>query len=209
MNIGLVVARYQEDLSWINELQEINSDLNVYIYNKHPSPIHHVKGPYRYEYRGGIGGNEAETYLYHIERQSDGEDSWYKAIDTLDDVTLFVQGNPFDHVRKQQLIDIISGAIQVKDFTWLAYHILDCKVANDCHHRDLPISEFYTDLLGGSIAGDFNFGVGGQFAVSKNLILSNNPSRYIQARELILGKFLFNEPWCILERLWDQVFDKT
>jgi hypothetical protein len=202
VSTGLVVARYQEDLSWINELQEINPDLNVYIYNKHPSPIQHVKGPYRYEYRGGIGGNEAETYLYHLMSALNMSNSLY-----LDDMTLFVQGNPFDHVRKQQLIDVITNddSIKGKDFIWLAYHILDCKVSNDCHHRGLPISEFYTDLFGDTIAPHFNFGVGGQFAVTRRAVTRTSTARYFYAHDLILGKFLFNEPWCILERIWDQV----
>lgn len=190
MTIGLVVARYTEDVSWINEIQ--TTDMNVYIYNKSYTPVDGVFGPYRYEWRENIG-NEAETYLWHM----------IYNYDHLDNVTLFVQGRPYDHVRKDQLQYVINNGIT--SFEWLAYHMLDCKVANECHHRGLPISEFYTDIFERSIAPTFNFGVGGQFAATRELIRSQDIARYTFIRDMVLTKYRNHEPWCILERIWDQV----
>ncbi len=193
-SVGLVVARYNEDLSWINEAQAQNAELNVYIYNKHPSPIEHVVGPYHYEYRPNVG-NEAETYLYHIIRTY----GWS------DDVLLFVQGRPYDHVYKEQLYSIIRDPEQVHDFTWLAYHKLNCNIEDECHHHALPIAPFYRDLMGRDIRSGFEFGVGGQFAVTYAAIVDTDINRYKRARDLVLGEYRTNEPWCILERTWDKV----
>lgn len=84
--IDIVVARYKENLEWIND---IDIDINVIIYNKGTAisesdfsrsvTILHVSNI----------GRESETYLRHI----------IKNYDTLADYTMFLQGDPFAHTN--------------------------------------------------------------------------------------------------------------
>lgn len=194
MNVGLVVARYREDVSWLNEFTDMYKNLYVYVYNKYPEPIIGAKR-YYYEFRENVG-NEAETYLSHMIR-------YYRT--NRDDITLYVQGNPFDHVRKDQLHEVISNPDRVDTFQWLASHILDCRVANECHHHALPITEFYQDIFNKQVPELFHFGVGGQFVIHSSILDTVPLDRLYLARELILTTYRNNEPWCILERLWNQL----
>lgn len=193
MTVGLVVARYKEDLTWINEFTDRYGDqLNVYIYNKYPSPIEHVKGPYRYEFRENVG-NEAETYITHMLNQ-------YK-----DEATFFVQGKPFDHVRKDQMFELMDNPSRIT-FEWLAFHHLPCEpMKNGCHHPELRFQEFYNDIFGKNIPDYFSFGVGGQFAISSEIMQHINVDRLSTVRNLVITKYADNWPWCFLERVWDQV----
>jgi len=198
VSVGLVVARYNEDISWLNEVYAQNNALKIYVYNKGNTSVDGVYVPVEMHDRLNIG-NEAETYLWHMLRMN-------HRLDTDNDaVTLFVQGNPYDHVRKEHLYRIIRQPHTVESFEWLAYHILDCKVANDCHHRGLLISSFYKELLHHEIAQDFTFGVGGMFAARDHIILAAGTDRLTQAREMVIGTYKDDEPWCILERIWDKV----
>ncbi len=199
-DVGLVVARYNEDLTWINDAQQQNPAMNVYIYNKSNTPVEGVYGPYMYQWLPNQG-NEAETYLYHMIQIALRKGSDY------DGVTLFVQGRPYDHVFQEHLYRLIRNPELVRDFEWLAYHKLDCKVSNQCHHGGLPIAPFYKDLMGKDIEDYFHFGVGGMFAVDRDIIWNVGLERLERARELVLTTYRSNEPWCILERTWDQVLD--
>lgn len=71
MPIEFVIAKYKEDMSWTKDL----APHIVTIYDKSTGELPNV-------------GREAHTYLYHI----------VKNYDKLNDVTVFLQGNPFDHV---------------------------------------------------------------------------------------------------------------
>jgi len=197
-SVGLVVARYNESLTWLNELYEQNSAVKIYVYNKGNTDIEQVYAPIEQHDRLNVG-NEAETYLWHMLRMA------HRLNAENDAVTLFVQGNPYDHVHKEHLYRIIHQPDTVKDFEWLAYHILDCKVKNECHHRGLPITEFYHELLQHDIPQDFLFGVGGMFAARDTLILNAGVDRLTRARDLVIGTYKDDEPWCILERIWDKV----
>ena len=75
--VNFVIAKYKEDINWIKKLKH-----KVTIYDKSDFPV-----------EGSIKlknvGREGETFLYHI----------VKNYDNLDDVTVFLQGNPFEHVQ--------------------------------------------------------------------------------------------------------------
>jgi hypothetical protein len=77
--MDLVVAAYQEDLSW---LTQVPKHWNACVYSKDQ------------EYDGAIVlpnvGREAHTHLFHI----------IAHYDSLPDLTAFVQGEPFEHTPK-------------------------------------------------------------------------------------------------------------
>jgi hypothetical protein len=194
-SVGLVVARYNEDFDWIYDAQAQNPEMNIYVYNKGEAMQNLRPGIFWIKRRAG--GNEAETYLTHM------IDSLM--FDSLDDVTLFVQARPYDHVRQDHLYRIIRNPETVQSFEWLAFHHLDCRVANECHHGGLPISRFYQEVMGKQISDLFHFGVGGMFAIRKEHIIAVGIDHLRKLREMILTDYKDDMPWCILERTWDQV----
>lgn len=75
--VNFVVAKYNEDVEWCKGLNH-----KVTIYDKSKNPI-----------EGSIKlknvGREGETFLYHIVNN----------YHNLDEVTVFLQGNPFEHLQ--------------------------------------------------------------------------------------------------------------
>jgi hypothetical protein len=79
--VKIVVAKYNENLDWIKKVTH-----NVTIYDKSENPIE-VEGKEVLPLKNV--GREGETFLYHIVHN----------YDNLDDVTIFLQGNPFEHLQ--------------------------------------------------------------------------------------------------------------
>ena len=78
MSIELIIARYNEELSWV---KNVPSNIKVTIYNKGKNNISNsfIKLP--------NVGRESNTYLEHI----------MKNYDNLANITIFCQGDPFEH----------------------------------------------------------------------------------------------------------------
>jgi len=74
LKLDLIVARYKEDVAWTKEASDMG--YNVIVYNK-----------FEGENLLPNVGRESHTYLHHI------IENW----DNLADITVFVQGNPFEH----------------------------------------------------------------------------------------------------------------
>lgn len=76
--VKVVVSKYNENVEWIKKLNHPHV-----IYDKSSNPV-----------AGSIPlenvGREAETFLHHI----------ISNYDNLDDVTVFLQGNPFEHLQR-------------------------------------------------------------------------------------------------------------
>jgi len=74
--VNIVIAKYKEDIEWTKKINH-----KVTIYDKSENPV-----------EGSIKlknvGREGETFLYHIVNN----------YHNLDDVTVFLQANPFDHI---------------------------------------------------------------------------------------------------------------
>jgi len=75
--VNIVVSKYNENIEWTKKINH-----KVTIYDKSENPV-----------QGSIKlknvGREGETFLYHIVNN----------YDNLDDVTVFLQGNPFEHLQ--------------------------------------------------------------------------------------------------------------
>jgi hypothetical protein len=165
--MNIVVARYNENLDWTNELK------NVIVYNK------------------GIPLNiQNELFLPNVGREGH---TYYTYIcdnyDNLGDYTMFLQGNPFEY----QPPDIMSKIIQYNnlefdlslDFIFLS-NIADCNLSGCPHHRGLPLKEVYEKLFKEYKEElPFNFGVGAQFIVSKKSILKRPKTFYEEIVKLL------------------------
>jgi len=167
----IIVARYNENIQWTTNFS------NVIIYNK---------GNKLNEFYNEIlldnVGRECHTYYKYI------YDNYYN----LDDYTVFLQGNPFDHSPNliNNLNSIINNSSYSNDFYFLSKKILNTNL-NDCpHHKGLPLMKVYNYLFNDEKYKllpnfTFKFGGGGQFIVSKIIILKRPREFYLKIVKLL------------------------
>lgn len=172
-----IIARYNEDTSWIKHLP-----CEFTIYNKgEPIDLPNIVRP-------NIG-REAETYLWHIINQ----------YHNLDDYNIFLQGNPFSHYPI--FPEVVKNAnIFKQDFAFL------CRWVGSCHRNDNPDLNIgmYSDKIFKDKLRIFTVGWGAQFVVSKEYICSRPVNFYKRIHRMCLNVEKF--PW-VLERLWLIIFD--
>ena len=61
MDYHIIVAKYKEDISWLEEMDKSH----IYLYDKGSTENNLLQGFAHYEQRPNVG-RESETYLYHI-----------------------------------------------------------------------------------------------------------------------------------------------
>jgi hypothetical protein len=88
--MDLVIARYNENIDWLNSLCQKKLVNRIFIYNKGNDikPPQYNNIPILIESRPNEG-RDPETYFYHI----------LKYYDNIKDHILFSQANPFDHIK--------------------------------------------------------------------------------------------------------------
>jgi len=172
----IIVSRFNEDISWTFPFK------NVIIYNiGQPlsssllhKPIIEIPLP--------NVGREGHTYYKYI----------YDNYDTLDDYTIFLQGNPFDHspniiknlLKIQQ--DYENNQFSPIDFSYLSEKIIHCNLTGCHHHRGIPLIPIYEYLFNERKTNlDFSFGAGAQFMVSRENILSRPKEFYLKIIKLL------------------------
>jgi Protein of unknown function (DUF3431) len=155
----VIVSRYNEDVSWTKLFK------NVVIYNK-GEPL---EGDYNQIMLENVG-REGHTYYKHI------VDNYEK----LDDFTVFLQGNPFDH--SPNLFEELSLLTSSIDFYFLSNLIFltntnrqksyyeQCERIEDTFEKVFNVKADNNKLL---------FGSGAQFVVSRELIL-NRPKEFYE-----------------------------
>jgi len=177
----LVISRYQEDLGW-----EENYD--TIIYNKGKSIMGTISLPNL--------GREGHTYIYHI----------LSNYENLDDYTVFLQGNPFDH--SQDLFYKLKEFEELQnkpDFFHLCKEILmDDGKGKPNHWVDIPVSYYYNDLFK-IPRTEFIYGSGAQFIVSKERILSRPKSFYSNIMKHLETHINPTSVYCY-ERMWQYIF---
>ena len=195
--IELVVARYEEDVSWLGIIPE---SIRVVIYNKGGGMI-----PRRSDAIPLPNiGREADTYLQHIIR----------CYDNPAEVTVFCQGKPFDHAPDfhRVLRDLASGTRILRDFRWYGFLIdtddkrgrrLFVPWSKNPQGMELPLEEFYKALFNEESPESFTFYPGAQFAVTADCLRQRPRTFYEKA--LALVERIELAPHC-LERIWDRVF---
>ena len=177
----LVISRYKEDLGW-------EENYNSIIYNKGdllPNTISLANV-----------GREGHTYIYHI----------LSNYEKLDDYTVFLQGNPFDH--SHDLFNKLNDFEELQDkpdFVQLCHEMLTDDVKGKPHHWvDIPVDYYYNNLFK-IPRTKFIYGSGAQFIVSKERILSRPKSFY---RKIINDLEKDINPLCgyCYERMWQHIF---
>lgn len=191
--LELVVARHTEDLAW---LRRVPREFIVSIYNKGPDVPDTIPLPNT--------GREAQTYLHHLAERHD----------TLADITIFVQGHPFDHAPDlhKTLRALADGSILIPDFHWLGFLAdtddsrglrLFVPWSKNLDRAELPLDEFHQQIFGTPGPDTYRFFVGAQFIVTRDTARRRDRTFYERARHLASTMPL--APHCF-ERCWDRIF---
>lgn len=167
IRITIIVARYNENVEWTKQFP------NVIIYNKGD------KLP------DGDGYNEIA--LNNVGREGHTYYTYICDYDDLNDYTVFLQGNPFDHSPHiiDNLTNLINGEMNIS-FAFLSEWILPCNL--NCRAFGLSIKDTYEKIFGTTkIERDYEFifGAGAQFIVSKEQILKRPKCFYSRIVELL------------------------
>lgn len=191
-SLSVVVARYDEDLTWLKPILPM-----CYIYNKGQPlhdhgfniiPMHNI-------------GREADTYLNYI----------INNYDSLPDYVFFTQGHVGDHVQDVKEIYIIINALLNADITTQYYNFATMKnhrlwkIDNfyDGFHPELPLRDVWKKLFdadGTTLLCNYN----AVFIASKERIQFHSKAFY--QRALQLNNANANGPY-VMERLWRTIFD--
>lgn len=191
--LELVVARYGEDLAW---LKRVPRGFRVTIYDKGDGPSGGEQLPNQ--------GREAHTYLHHLTER----------YDEIADLTVFVQGHPFDHAPDLHKIlkAYADGSDYVSDFHWLGFladtddalgRRLFVPWSKNPERHELQLEKFHRELFGSPGPEAYRFFVGAQFAVTRAAAQRRSRAFYEKAAELSVH--FPQAPHCF-ERCWDRVF---
>lgn len=204
MTVGLVVARYREDVGW---LRNVPKSLRISLYDKGEEPVPAGSfGPARHERLENVG-REAHTYVHHILSR------W----DDLDELTVFVQGRPFDHCSDlhptlRALAAAPTDIVPDSGFRWLGFLIdtddprgrrLYVPWSKNPERKELAVDEFWGALFGTDVPEWFRFYGGGQFIVRRDLILRRGRPFWERAMAIAVD---FPDAAHCFERTWDHVF---
>lgn len=165
----IIVARYYENIEWTKRFE------NVIIYNK-GEPLN-----YPNEILLSNVGREGHTYYRYI----------YDNYDSLDDYTIFLQGNPFDH--SPNIIETLNTLIEnhkndtlKESFCNISERIVDCNINGCRYHPGLPLKEIYEYIFNERKDNlTFTFGAGAQFMVSREQILRRPKEFYMKIIKIL------------------------
>jgi hypothetical protein len=179
----VVIAHYNEDLSWVTGL----------------------KYPFTIVSRNGIPkdvapnkGNEASVFLDYI----------IKNYDTLDDYTFFVHGHRSSWHHAEPMDEKINRTVCSRPYFGLndipAYRIMDCPSTTQQLASGYPPLE---RLLGPIDMNRISFRMGGQFYVHRDAVHSRSLDTYKALYDYIMGNVGCAQTDGILfERLWHFIF---
>jgi hypothetical protein len=170
----VVVARFSEDLSWSDKLS-----VPVTIYDKSKD-------------RPNVG-REAETFAYHV----------IMRYDSLANTTVFLQGNPTDHIEmplEDAIKRINAGAIGEGG---LGKRLVADDHGNP-HHHGLPVGQTFAELFADEAKPNgFAFYAGAQYIVSASSIKKRTHAWWKRLHRVLETEEVC--PWT-MERLWMYAF---
>lgn len=174
----LVVAKYKEDISWVNELKN-HFDIVVYNKDNHldPNDLNFERKEY---YIDGIKwidlpniGREAQTYLFHI----------IENFNNLHELEVFTQGNPFDH--SPHFIQTLLNLDPAKYYqnlcneraTQIRSDFIQCE-SNLVYFYYGTVNTLHRELFQEDVPERYEIGIRGMFSANKNAIRDNDIEIY-------------------------------
>jgi len=191
MKLHVVVARYKEDVSWIEGLRALRPDTVFTVYNKHSGDnlLPNV-------------GREAHTYVHHILADYDDPADHY----------LFLQGSPFDHLSDRDAIARIirdyDSRHSTSDYIPMKSEIFDDLngYPHSCRKGGIPVGALYEALFGeGTSPQVFEFSPGACFLVRGSLLRRLTREQWADLHARLSKNVKAVEAYC-LERLWKTFF---
>jgi hypothetical protein len=205
----VVVARYNEDLSWI-EKEFPNDKITIYNKGKNDISVHSGVTIKKLE---NIG-RESHTYINYI----------IENYDNLPDRVLFLQGNPFTHmnftfkplsvykkIKQSNCKNIVAKGCFFTNTGKQRNILIDLKQTRwqDTVYKNLDFADFkdqYVDI--DSFAEEYFFtNLEANFAVDKCRIIARPKKYYINLISLLDNNAPIEGHY--LERLWDIVFSQV
>lgn len=181
--IEFVVAKYNEDVAWIKNLD--TTKFRITVYDKSAN--------------GNLPnfGREAHTYLHHI----------IKRYNNLADVTVFVQGNPFDHVSVSR--DELIRSINTHSYDMTEPFFNTRRI----HEHTRLCNRTVKYLFGKNLNQDIYFTDGAQWIVKKENIINKPLEFWLRIYNDVARVQTTNwedvvNPWT-LEGVWQFLFDYT
>ena len=206
--VKLIIARFRENVTWADEL---GYDYVLYDKGGNNDPTARILPNI---------GREAHSYLTHIIRE----------YDQLDDMNVFLQGDPFDHIDDQgratvsRLRGQIEEAVERKiPFKGLAWFKLKCDSLGRPHDlrkpenrgrwagwgKDIPLGEVFQRLFGVPMPEQIIVRAPtGNFCVTGERIRTRPKAFYEFALRMVEADPQDeNNTGHALERLWQHVFN--
>ena len=168
-NIEIVVARYNEDVAWTKQYP------NVVIYNKGDDDLDDT---YPNVKNLKNVGREGHTYYTHI----------YENYYNLSDYTIFLQGNPDDHVTNviEKINRFYDDDFLEIDVEYLGRDNYKYKLSGDSMFKDVPLKKIYSKLFGKAPEDkDMTYNAGAHFIVSKERILKRPREFYLKIIDML------------------------
>lgn len=166
--ITIVVARYDEDVSWTKQFK------NVIIYNKgeklNDDTYNEILLP--------NVGREGHTYYTHI----------YHNYHKLSDYTIFLQANTQDHADNipEKIEAYLNDKYLDIDIEYLGRDNYDFKLSGDPMFSSVPLMDIYEKIFGEKHADmDLSYNAGALFIVSKKRILKRPRDFYLKIINLL------------------------
>lgn len=179
-----VIARYNEDLEWTNDLLIPKVIYNKSEDSKEELPFVKIDIPNE--------GREAETFIRFI----------IEHYNELPQRVVFLQGEPFYHFKN--LINYLKntnkyGIVFLSDFNPV------CDAIGRPHHfEELPLKQILRELKMSDANDMFQFAAGAQYLVPKKYILKKSLDWWKNAYEVL--KYHKTGPWAF-ERLWPLIWE--
>lgn len=183
----LVVARYNEDLSWLNKFS-----FSAKVYNKgNDIELPHIK-------LKNIG-RESTTYLHHI----------IENYERLSEHTIFVQGNPYHHcVDLDRILPGLPDRLNSLPFfsigCYALTHVIICQQQCQLEHLKVYPEDFHNAFFEVPLK-KFRHAQGAQYIVHRDNILNKPKAFYKHIYDSC--SWTRHEPWSI-ERCWPAIFDR-
>jgi hypothetical protein len=187
--IRLIVARYNEDLAW---LEDVPSDWTVFVYNKGEPLPDGVVGENGWSFSVPNVGREAETFCRHNAAIMPAE--W----------NVFVQGNPFDHCHDPlgEANRIVARGDRVG---WLGYHFDTAWNAPPHTLAALDFPTVWHDVgMEGICPTRLSFPAGAQMVVHGSVIERRHRAWWQRAAEVAA-----TDDWRVahcFERMWPCIY---
>jgi hypothetical protein len=202
--IRVVVAKYKEDVDWVEELG-------------FPASIYDKSGACCDFSLPNIG-REAHSYLHHI----------LEHYPHFEDYTVFLQGDPFKHLAEGADVEFLRDLIVEKlrkgvQFSGLAWYRLGCDRLGRPHHmrdadkkgrwkgwgKDIPVGEVFEKLFPLPAPEKYvASAAAGLFIVSRERILTRPLSFYENAMDIVLKDPEDEDnTGHAFERLWQIIFN--